>query len=395
MTPLVVVVDSAPLRTRQLATLLEQETRNEIMTVASPSGCLKLAEERVPDAVIALHEPGHVDGVRLARALRKLDEQIVILLMTHPSDDDASLAARSVVGPVLHLHLPLGQVELLARLNPALDRRMLGLRLESTRDQLKNADLALRASRIHIEKTTAELASTHSELATATERLVAAEELAAVGRVVSGIAHEISNQLALVGYAEAIKAKVRDPELIEFADIIVSAHKRLAAMVDEIRDFAIGPVQIHREPADLVSMVEEALAIVRYDRDVRARLIERRFTAHPLVEIHRQKFCQVIINLVTNSVWATKSGDTVRIEILTDDDDALVRVIDWGEGMGAATLRRLGEPFFTTRGARGSGLGVGICMQIVRDHGGSLSFESELGQGTTATVRLPQLESVG
>ena len=86
-----------------------------------------------------------------------------------------------------------------------------------------------------------------------------AERLAAVGRVASGLAHEIGNQLALVGYAEAIRDRVVDPEVASFADVIVAAQRRLAALVDEIKDFARGAAAgYQREPGDVAAAVEEA-----------------------------------------------------------------------------------------------------------------------------------------
>ena len=71
----------------------------------------------------------------------------------------------------------------------------------------------------------------------------------------------------------------------------------------------------------------------------------------------------------------------------------MLTVSDRGVGMSPEVLARLGEPFFTTRGDRGSGLGVGICMRIVEEHGGSLTYSSEEGVGTQARVRLPLLEA--
>ena len=352
-----------------------------------------LARQRPFDALLASH--GALDGVSLAQSMLAVDSELVVLLAVRVGDEPARRAAAAVVDAIGVIELPLDAQELLARLNPALERRALKLQLTRARGELQHAEGALRASRRHIERTAHELAMTHSELETATERLVEAEELAAVGRVVSGIAHEISSQLALVGYAEAIKARAQDPELVEFADIIVNAQKRLAAMVDEIRDFVSGPRQIEREAADLVSSVEEALSIVRFDRGLRARNIEFQHSGRPLVEIHRQKFSQVVINLISNAVLATGAGDTLRVEISVEEgepsDHAIVRVTDTGEGMSEQTLERLGEPFFTTRGDRGSGLGVGICKRIAEDHGGDLTFESTLGVGTTATFRLPVL----
>jgi len=219
--------------------------------------------------------------------------------------------------------------------------------------------------------------------------------------VVTGIAHELGRQLALVGYAEAIKSRVADdPELVEFADIIVNAQKRLAAMVDEMRDFVAAEGEprgaLDREPADVVAVVDEALAILRYDRDVRERVIERDYRGRPLAALDRNKFCQVVINLVSNAVLATQPGDAIAVRVEVDrmsraGQFAIITVADRGAGMRPDVLARLGEPFFTTRGDRGSGLGVGICMRIVEEHGGELTFASEVGRGTTARVTMPIL----
>lgn len=391
---LVYILDADRVLARQLEAAVGDGLRCEVRSFAALAGCLEAAGQRPPDGLLAAHEPGALPGLELAAALRETDPLLAVVIATHAGDPDAAAAAVSALGPLAHVTKPIEPTELVAKLAASLERRRLIQQIELGRGALQQRDQALRASRREIERTTAQLRVTHSELETATERLVVAEELAAVGRVVAGIAHEISNQLALVGYAEAIKSRVKDPELAEFADIIASAQKRLAATVDEIRDFARGAAQIEREPAELGLAVDEALSILRYDRMVRARNIERVFVARPLVAIHRRKFSQVVINLMMNAVLATEPGDTLRIAIDRDRGagEAVLEVTDRGVGMSREILERLGEPFFTTRGERGSGLGVGICMRIVRDHGGSLSFESEPGAGTTATVRLPLLE---
>jgi len=276
--------------------------------------------------------------------------------------------------------------ELLGWLEDALERRRLARRVDELEAQLRERDRELRTA--------------SSSLATATERLVEAEKLAAVGRVVTGIAHELGQHLALVGYAEALKSRVADdPELVEVADVIVRAQKRLAAMVDEIRDFTdTGAARrgLPREPADLVAVVDEALGIISYDRDVRRRKIVRAWRARPLCALDQGKFQQVVMNLVSNAVLATKAGDEVLVAIdHHPGEPATLTITDRGVGMPPDVLARLGEPFFTTRGDRGSGLGVGICKRIVEEHGGRLDFESAVGRGTTARVTLPALDTGG
>jgi signal transduction histidine kinase len=410
--PLIFIVDDDPLSASNLAALLAQEAGYEIRTFTSLDALDALATDgvrpdAVPDAVITGHKSTGLDGLALLEQLRQADPDVVGLVMTRSADEEATAQALAAVGPLRHLHKPCSMADLLPRLRVWLERRQLQQALRETRSTLNNRSQALAESAREVERAEAELRTTHTELRAATERLVQAEQMAAVGRVAAAIAYELSRQLALVGYAEAIKSRVAsDPELVELANIIVAAQKRLAAMVDEIRDFAAaegdGRGGFHREPADVAAVVDEALAIMRYDRDACQRTIERRYRSRPLAALHHHKFSQVVINLVSNAVQATRPGDVIVVELDVGIDVgredgpggtrvAVLTVSDTGVGMPAEVLARLGEPFFTTRGDRGSGLGVGICMRIVEEHGGRLTYTSQVDRGTTARVAIPLL----
>ncbi len=398
------VIDDDPLAAKNLAASLAQEAGHEIETFSAPEQVQARMGDIVPDAVILSIRSGMGDGLGLLAQLRARDPDIVIVAMTPADDDEATAQVGAVLGPLYMVSKPCDMSQLLPRLRAGLDRQRLHRELYEAREALARRDAALKESAERVEVVHEELRSTHTELRAATERLLHAEQLAAVGRVASGIAYELSRQLALVGYAEAMKSRLAsDPELVELADIIIAAQKRLSAMVDEIRDFAAAeggkrlqpaPDALDREPADIAAVVDEALAILRYDKDVRARVIERRYQSRPLAALHYHKFSQVVINLVSNAVLATDEGAVIVLELSesTADDGkqfGVLTVTDRGEGMPPEVLERLGEPFFTTRGDRGSGLGVGICMRIVEEHGGTLTFQSKLGEGTVARVAIP------
>jgi signal transduction histidine kinase len=398
------VVDDDPLASQSAAVLLGQESDFEVATFNRVADMRAAAVDRAPDVVLIEATSTQTDGIDVMEAMMRDDPDLVAIVVTRAGDPDATALALSRVGPLRHAHKPFEPRDLLPKLRAGLERRGLVHDLATARGALEQQNQALRASRAQVERTTAELQVTSSELATATERLVEAEQLAAVGRVLTGIAHEITSQLALVGYAEAIRTRVDfDPELVELCDVIVNAHKRLCAMVDQIRDFVTEPRRgatsrgLAREPADVMAVVDESLAILRYDRDVRTRNLVKSYRARPLAALNREKFSQVVINLVSNAVLATQPGDTIEVELDVDADsgDLVLAVSDRGTGMSPAVLARLGQPFFTTRGDRGSGLGVGICMRIVEEHGGALTYVSEEGVGTQARVRMPQLEGRG
>jgi signal transduction histidine kinase len=379
----VLVVDDDPLAARQVAQVLGEEMVHAVDVVTSAAAARAMAADaRFDAAVIGFRLGGVADSAsELAAALRAKQPHLAVIVTTAAADDEGMQRARAAFGVLHHVARPVNAEELLPRLAAALERAQLEEKIAKLEGELEHRERAL--------------TSTSSELATATERLVVAEQLAAVGRVVGGIAHELGQQLALVGYAEALKSKLAsDPELVELADVIVNAQKRLLATVDAIRDFSGGDSghPIVREPADLAAVVDEALAIIGYDPAVRRRTIVRRFAAHPLCRLHHDKITQVVINLVHNAALASDDGGEIEVAVEErEPGTAVLTVTDRGAGMSPEVLARLGEPFFSTRGERGSGLGVGICRRIVEEHGGTLTFESKVGKGTTARVQMPTI----
>jgi signal transduction histidine kinase len=276
------------------------------------------------------------------------------------------------VGLWQYVEKPWDTAELLIKVRQGLERR----------DLVRN-----------LERTNTELAARLAELETARERLVRSERLAAVGRVMSGLAHEIGNQLGLLGYAELILQKTQDPDVAEYARLILQGQQRLTNMIAEIKDFTRGTDGSYaRQPADLAGVVEEALSVLRFDREVQGRRVAAVVEAHPIVRVNRGKLIQVIINLVRNAAQASPGGREVRVIVEgTPEGGGRVRVVDEGEGIPPEVLARLGEPFYTTREG-GTGLGLGISRRIVEEHGGELAIRSQPGKGTEVDVRLPAPE---
>jgi signal transduction histidine kinase len=370
--PTVLVADPDPVALGELAELLATEARVDVHRFASAAALRAALDERPADGVVVDVSTGG-DARALIDPLLAADPAPALVLVVRAGDPDGQAWARSRVGPLRVAARPFDVADLVSKLHAGLERRAL------------LSELATARGAIHAE---------HRALDAATDRLVEAEKLAAVGRVMGGLAHELTGQLALVGYAEAIRTRVAgDPELVEFADVIVNAQKRLVAMVDQIRHFTREPdaAALVREPCDVAAVVDEALALARFDRDARARELARDFRARPLAALDQARFAQVVLNLVSNAVLATRPGDTIAIELDEEPGALTLAVADHGVGMAPEVLARLGEPFFTTRGERASGLGVGICARIVEEHGGTLRFASELGRGTRAVLRLPTL----
>jgi signal transduction histidine kinase len=387
----VYVVDDDPLVTDSLGTALRLETPYEVETFNSATAALAAMPARPPEVLITDFKMPGLDGLALLRAVRQGYPDAVLMLLTGYADKESAIRAINEVGIFQYVEKPWDLQDLLLKIQAGLERRDLTLRLRAA-----NADLERRNQ--ELRRSLADLARAHEELRLTHDRLLQAERLAAVGRVTSGIAHEIGNQLALVGYVEAIKRKAGagDAEIAEFCDIILTSQQRLATMVGEIKDFTRvgGDGALEREPADVAQVVDDALSILRYDPDVRKRQVARRpgDTAHPLARLHRGKFTQVVINLVRNAAQASPPGGEITVGVEEDREAQRVKlvIVDRGTGMPPDVVQRLGEPFFSTREG-GTGLGVGICRRIVAEHDGELSFDSRVGEGTRVTVILPGL----
>jgi len=371
MPPVVYVVDDDTLVTDSLSRALGLETDWTVLPFNDGVQALAAMPRTPPDAVLSDFKMPGMDGLVFLGRVRADHPDAVLMLLTGYADKESAIRAINEVGIWQYVEKPWDLGDLIVKIQQGLERRAL---VGELRD--KNSTLQARLD----------------ELERAHDELVRAERLAAVGRVASGLAHEIGNQLALVGYAEAIRDRVVDPEVASFADVIVAAQRRLAALVDEIKDFARGAAAGYvREPGDVAAAVEEATGILRFDGDVKARRVNLELKKRPIGVIHRGKITQVVVNLVRNAAQASPPGG--EVDVIVDEHEeggAMIRVLDRGAGMPADVVARLGEPFFTTK-ERGSGLGLGISRRVVDEHGGRLEIRSTPGQGTEVVVTLPPI----
>ncbi|OFW46336.1 MAG: hypothetical protein A3J29_17695 [Acidobacteria bacterium RIFCSPLOWO2_12_FULL_67_14b] len=246
------------------------------------------------------------------------------------------------------------------------------------------------------------------QLVSTREQLVQKEKLAAVGQLVSGVAHELNNPLqGVLGYAELMLAsRPSAPETEELRAIRDNAN-RAAGIVRNLLTFAgrtssaRGWQQMNRIVRDAVAMREPRLLSAGID--LRIEIADRL----PLVYVDHARLEDVLVNLIQNAenaIGARRSGDgpptqvptTARGEIVLttkwrgEPDRILVEVADNGSGLRNEDLTRVFDPFFTTREVgQGSGLGLSVCYGIVREHGGQITARNNPEGGAVFTVELP------
>ena len=220
------------------------------------------------------------------------------------------------------------------------------------------------------------------------KQMVRAEQLAALGEMAAGLTHEIKNPLAgVIAALEVLRSDSANPEL---HDQMIGELRRATTTLDSLLRLA-RPQPAQKSEVDLGRVVHDLGAI--FAARFRRQGVELEIhTADrvPLIALDQSLMSQLIVNLLTNSFQATDRDGKVSVFVtpFPRGNGVVLIVADTGRGISPEHLEKIFDPFFTTK-EEGTGLGLAICRQIVTQHGGTISIESEPGQGTRVIVLLP------
>ncbi|MCA9080288.1 MAG: hypothetical protein KDA58_06990, partial [Planctomycetaceae bacterium] len=234
-----------------------------------------------------------------------------------------------------------------------------------------------------------------------TERLQMAERTASLGQLAAEIAHEMGNQLMLLPLVEVIEDEyAEDPQLMELAEMARGTHERLSRLIEEIKSFvrrgtqakpdAQGPAM--QTKVDLGQCVRELLSFLRFHRTIPIDRVSFTGLEHAaLIAGDPFKLQQVLVNLLANAAdaIADRPDGQVQVRIEPLPDRVVLSVSDNGTGIAPEHLESIWVPFFTTKGCRGTGLGLDVVKSIIEQHCGKVDCVSDLGVGTTFTIELP------
>jgi len=223
--------------------------------------------------------------------------------------------------------------------------------------------------------------------------LVQSEKLAAVGQLAAGVAHEINNPLtAIIANAQLLKRMIpEDEDILEMLELISTAGNRASQVVRNLLDFA-RKEHYDFEPTDINDTISKSLALVQHE--LLSRSIELNFEPEdnlPLVLASYDHLQGVWLNLLLNAIDAIDSDDgIIRVVTKSKGKELRVTVNDNGKGIPQEQVSRIFEPFYTTKEpGRGTGLGLSVCHRTIKQHGGNMLVNSQLGSGTEFTVILP------
>ena len=241
--------------------------------------------------------------------------------------------------------------------------------------------------------------------------LIQARDLAedasrAKSRFLANMSHELRTPLnAILGFSEVMAHQMfgqLGPRYVDYAQLIHESGEHLLGLINSILDMSkieAGRLELQRERFDLGEVAVQSIRFVRFIAERNGVRLED--AVDPSVRhvfADKRAVTQILINLLSNGVKFTPRGGTVRVEATLIGRDLEISVADTGVGIDEADLKRLGQPFEQvdseyTRAKEGTGLGLALVRALAHLHGGTMTIESLLGEGTTVRVLLPQAES--
>jgi signal transduction histidine kinase len=376
LTERLLVVDDEPLNCEVVAGLLEDDYT--VLQAGSAEEALEIVASTPLDLIITDQRMPGLTGVELLEGVRETHPDLVGIVLTAYTDTPAIIAAVNRAGAFRFITKPWQA-----------DHLMLAVREAC---ELVYQRRAIRRLVELLAERNEALAGAMRELQGAQQRMLHLERLSTIGRLTAGISHELRNLLTALSLLKTDARLASDPaELAETVDVVEACVQNLMATLQTMNQFArAGRVDVLATPVAPRDIVGDAVAVMRMDTAYRRRRTEVQVEPGLApVNGDRQRLTQVLVNLIRNALQATQDGALVRIEAEQTSEGRLVlSVEDDGPGVPAEVKDRLFEPFVSSKGAEGMGMGLYMARLIVESHRGAIRFVERERGGTRVEVLL-------
>lgn len=214
------------------------------------------------------------------------------------------------------------------------------------------------------------------------------ESLVQLGEMGAMLAHEIRNPLSgIKGYAQVIEKKPQDERNSGFAHRIVTELIRLEELVNDLLAYARTD-KTSMTTVDICEVIAHAASLLRHETEQLQIKIIQECPEGILITGNTDRLSQALLNLGKNAIQAMPEGGTLRLAAGVTGKLVIIRVCDDGQGIHPEEMPKIFEPFFTTK-ARGTGLGLSLCKRITEEHGGKITVQSVIGEGTSVSIQIP------
>jgi len=315
---------------------------------------------------------------------------------------------------------------ILAVFNDLTERKQGEEALRRNQEELLKKNEEIEASRRTLQLALEELEGAYKELKATQSKIFQQEKMASIGQLAAGVAHEINNPMAFISSnlgtldkyvnrltefiqtqsevieslhmtdaIEGLKRKQKELKLDYITEDIkglitesLDGSERVRKIVQGLKSFARVD-EAEYKYANINECIESTISIVWNELKYKATL-KKDYGDLPLTKCYPQQINQVFMNLLINAGHAIESQGEITIKTWAEDGSIWVAISDKGHGIAKENLNKIFEPFFTTKEVgKGTGLGLSITYEIIQKHNGEITVESEVGKGTTFTVRIP------
>jgi two-component system NtrC family sensor kinase len=224
-------------------------------------------------------------------------------------------------------------------------------------------------------------------------QLIQSEKLASVGRLAAGVAHQINNPLTgVLTYSSLLlrDKSEEDPDR-EDLQVIVDETMRCREIVKGLLEFS-KQAEPQKDAIDINDVIRNALALTRNQALIHdVKVITELSDQLPPIVVDGSQIQEVLLNIILNAIDAIKKGGELRItsNMIDSGQVAQIRFADTGCGIPSENLDKVFDPFFSTKGAKGTGLGLAVAYGVIEKHRGKIQMESDVGKGTTCIIDLP------
>ena len=376
--PNVLLVDDEPSIRLTMGEFLKRAGYSVIRAADYESAAM-LKVEDLDVAVVDINLPGK-NGIQLLQKLRSVETYIPVIMIT--GEANLSMLPEIVrAGAYDFIPKPITKDVLLNVVARAAEKKRLTDEKRRLEQEIKRYAEELET---RVAERTAELVETH-------KRLVAQERIAALGRAAAQVAHEVKNPLAgLLLYSLHLKSKADklSENEVYLVDKIVETINHLNNRVEQILGFA-RPVNLAVRSENLNRMINDVLDLLRPQLTTNKVDVQLALGPQPVyASVDDSSMRGALMNLMLNAIEAMPHGGTLSIAANQTDETLRLEITDTGTGMGEEEVKKILEPFYTTK-ERGLGLGMPYAKKVIDQHGGAISIDSQSGEGTKISITLP------